>query len=581
MTGQRGRFLVACGFSLMCWATANPPVTAQTLAELTNAAADAAPADAPAARVADRPAPPAGDAGRRSLAKVREVFADDYTAATAPAQKAALSLRLQQEAGSSRDSADKWALLAEAARMAAEAGDVKATLDAVDALVNAFDVDAARIRLESLTALAAKSNVETAATIAGELLVLASAPQDADAAGDGKKALTLAIAMAKKSRNQQLMARAQQVQVQVREQEKAAKELAPLLERIRANPKDGEACLEAGTILCLRYSDWATGLPLLARASDASLAQLARMEATAGDDPAKVLAAADAWATWAEGQKTWMKSGAEAHAYDLYGRSVASLEGLDRTRVQKKMAVLSQGAAGAAIRSKDGPQSIPGLLVWLEAGDPRDFPNAAPGAGEAKGASRVATWKDRSGLGNDAVQPDPGKRPRRLPSSVEFDGDTVLSLARPLPTGAVTVLVVYKATKATSDTTVLSTRTASASGWMIDHQAGGLWFRAFADGAAGQVSLSPPAAEGLRVCVATLDDAGAMTLALGNGPAGSSSKNLAIKPSPTALAVGGKTGDAGGTDFKGELLRVVIYGRKLSEKETAALLAWNSKNSGS
>jgi hypothetical protein len=249
--------------------------------------------------------------------------------------------------------------------------------------------------------------------------------------------------------------------------------------------------------------------------------------------------------------------------------------------VQKKMAALSQGAAGAAIRSKDGPQSIPGLLVWLEAGDPRDFPNAAAAVGDAKGAARVATWKDRSGLGNDAVQSDPAKRPRRLASSVEFNGDTVLSLARPLPNTAVTVLVVYKASKDTSDTTVLSTRTASTSGWMIDHQAGGLWFRAFAEGAAGQVSLSPPAAEGLRVCVATLDDSGAMTFAVGDGPAGTSGKNLVVKPSPTALAVGGKTGDAGGTHFKGELLRLVIYGRKLSEKETAALLAWNSKSSGS
>jgi hypothetical protein len=529
----------------------------------------------PEVDAARRALAPSREEQRRATAKVREIFADDYAGAKTPVEKQRLASTLFDASKKTRDAADAWALVCEAVRLAAEAGDVARTLEMVDALANRYEVDHGELRLDALTTLADKASPQSAEAIARHLLNFAAG----HAHPDGKleaRTIQLAAAMARKAKNPQLATLIAQTQVRRRREEAAAKELDKALARVKGHPDDATASLEAGSLLCFTHGDWKAGLPLLARGDDPALAALARRETAAAGDAEKIVAVADAWANWAEGQKPPAHEGANIHARDLFARVVPRLEGLERTRVEKRMANLAAAAPGSLGRAKDGPRSIPGLTLWLDAADPSAFADDSSGQKRSR-TDRVAIWKDLSGRGNDALQPDPAKQPRRLPTAVAFDGSQFLSLGNALPGTAVTVLAVYRSTRDTSDTTLASTRTASTSGWMIDHQGGSIWLRGFGEASTGQAVISPSTPEGIRVFVGSIDDSGRVSARLAAMKLITSAKPLVLKPSPTPLAVGGKTGDSGGSNFRGELQRLVIYSRALDDAELAALLGWNAK----
>ena len=48
--------------------------------------------------------------------------------------------------------------------------------------------------------------------------------------------------------------------------------------------------------------------------------------------------------------------------------------------------------------------------------------------------------------------------------------------------------------------------------------------------------------------------------------------------STVPLTIGAKTGDAGGGNFQGEIVRLVIHSRVLSALEVTALTAWSLKS---
>jgi len=519
---------------------------------------------------------PAAEAQRKAEAKIREIFSQEYAGAKTADDKRKLARTLLDEAGRSKDPVDRWSLFGEGMRTAAAAGDVGLTLEAVDAVVAAYKVDAGLARLEALLALADKAPPQAAETVTQKLLELVASDQ-IPGSKQRSAAVAAAIAAARKSKNKQLITLAMQAQSQLKREESAAKELERVTARLRESPNDPEACLEAGVLLCFTQGDWNQGLPLLARGSDEALAALARAEARSGDEPANVVELADNWLAWAAEQKGDKKTAATSRARELLMAVVDRLEGLDRTGVQKRLAALEEATPGLAGRSKDSPRNMPGLVLWLEAGDSASF-GRPPAGVRQPGGDRVEAWKDLSGQGNHALQPDPAKQPQRRDNAVVFNGDQFLTLKGPLAGTTVTVLAVYRASKETADSTLLSTRTASSSGWMIDHQAGSVWFRAFADGGMGQAAVAPPSVDGVRVVLGRLDDSGNAAIQLVGAPPASSGKKLDLKPTATPLAVGGKTGDAGGSHFRGELLRVLVFSRALSDAEVASLLAWNAKS---
>ena len=565
VTAAAGVFSVGAAVGIQ--AAAAPPAG---LAELIDASSPA-PEDS-------RDPVPAAEAQRKAVAKIRDIFAPEYAGSKTTDEKRKLARTLLDEASRSNDPVDRWSLYGEGMRTAAAAGDVGLTLEATDAVVAGYQVDLGIARLNALLSLADKAPPQAAETVTQKLLELVTSNQVTESK-QRSAAVAAAIAAARKSKNKQLITLAMQAQSQLKREEAAAKELERVFAKLRESPNDPEACLEAGELLCFTQDDWDRGLPLLARGADGALAALARAEERSGDEASKVVDLAENWLTWAAEQKGDRKAAATRRARDLLMAVVDRLEGLDRTGVQKRLAALEEASPGLAGRSKDNPRNMPGLVLWLEAGDVASFSKPPAGVRQL-GSDRVEAWKDLSGQGNHALQPVLAKQPQRRDGAVVFNGDQFLTMKRPLPGTAVTVLAVYRASKETADSTLLSTRSASSSGWMIDHQAGSVWFRAFAEGGMGQAAVTPPAVDGVRVALAKLDDSGNTAIQITGAPPASSGKKLDLKPTATALAVGGKTGDAGGSHFRGELLRLLVFSRALSDNDVAALLAWNGKTGG-
>jgi hypothetical protein len=307
----------------------------------------AAPPNPPVAQAADPRIPvPSAEARRTSTARVKEIYAEDYAAAGPPAKKAEFAKRLVEQAAATADHADRWALLTEALRLATDAGDTTTALPLIDRIPTEFAIERNGSRLEALTRLATKAAGPAVEEVASASLDVA---RDADKAGDedvAAKAVTLASGIARKTKNAGLLADATRLQQKTKERQRVAKELEPLLEKVQASPADPDVNLEAGRALCLKADRWTEGLPLLAKGSDAGLARVATLEAADPKTPADLIRLADGWWDWGDGQKPPWKLPAQTHAAVLYGRVVNELQGLDKARVEKRIASVAAAGGG-------------------------------------------------------------------------------------------------------------------------------------------------------------------------------------------------------------------------------------------
>lgn len=288
---------------------------------------------------------PGAEASRQSLSRVRDIFASEYAAATTSQKKSELANRLAEQVATTADPVDRWTLLTEALRLATDSGDVSIALPIIERIPNEFNVERNASRLDALSRLAGKSAPASAAEIGGAVLNVA---RDAEKAGDddlAAKSITLGLTLARKAKNADVLADATRLQQLAKERQRLSRELDPVLKKLADDPANPELNLDAGRLLCLKSDRWDEGLPLLAKGSDAALAQLARNEARQPTSGAAVIMLADGWWNWAEGQKSPWKLLAQSHAAELYGRVVHELQGLERARVEKRV---SQAAAVGA-----------------------------------------------------------------------------------------------------------------------------------------------------------------------------------------------------------------------------------------
>lgn len=309
---------------------------------------------------------PSAEARRASLARVQEIFADDYAGAYSPAKKSECAKRLVDQASQTHDPADRWTLLNEALRMATDCGDVATALSIIARITAEYQVDRYASRLEALTPLGGKAAGQAVDELVNAILELARDADNADEEEVASKASALASSLARKSKNEGLIADAARLQQKIRERRKVAKELAPLLEKVAASPGDPAANLEAGRALCFKADRWDEGLRLLARGSDAALARLASAELANPTTPADVIKLADGWWDWADGQKTPWKLPAQIRAAMTYGRVVNELQGLDKARVEKRISTVAAAGGGT------GQSMFLADLKEVEVRDPLD-----------------------------------------------------------------------------------------------------------------------------------------------------------------------------------------------------------------
>ena len=296
-----------------------------------------------------RLAVPTPAATRQVLGEVKDIFRDEYAAATTAQARIALAKRLVAEADKTSKPTERWVLLSESMRLAAEAGDAETCFEAIDKAAPQFAVDVAALKLEGLSKLVVKAPPQALDSLGRMALALAQKAIDAGDAQAATKSLAVASGVAKKTKNRALMAEITKIQQSARDQEKESKELAAITAKLSQSPGDPDVCLDAGKYLCFKADDWDRGLPLLAKGSDTDLARLAVAEMNSGKTAEAIVSLADAWWDWSDRERGPAKATGLGHAADLYGSVLAKTQGLDRARLEKR---IKQAQSDAPDRGK-------------------------------------------------------------------------------------------------------------------------------------------------------------------------------------------------------------------------------------
>ncbi|MBI4586942.1 MAG: NPCBM/NEW2 domain-containing protein [Planctomycetes bacterium] len=288
---------------------------------------------------------PEPDASARKAAEsaLKEIFKGDYSK-TGAADRQALARKLLQYGREEKgESAERYVCCRESADLAAKAGDFRTALEAIGDLDRSYRVDALSLKAKALEA--ARPSVRSAEdnqALAGEYFQLAD---EAVAADNYDLALALsraASSAADKGKDDVLSSAARTREKDVAglkgEQERVEKMKTVLSQ----HPGDPEASLAVGKFLCLVKGDWRQGLPLIAQRHEAALADLARKEIAAPQEPLELLALADGWWDLAAKEGEVYRIRFQIRAAAWYRSALPRLEGLSRAKVEKRLQEFSR-----------------------------------------------------------------------------------------------------------------------------------------------------------------------------------------------------------------------------------------------
>lgn len=269
--------------------------------------------------------------------KMRVAFSGDIAAANTAEAKQQLATRFLDLGRTNGDSAERWVLFTEAVSLAVDAADIPLTEKIISEFANLYAVDVHEARLAAYTKLAQSRNLDPSADLVQALLDTATTAADELRFQAAEKAVKLAVAQARKQRNDGLVKHVANVQKALAARQKAQQELADLREKLATSPNDAALATQVGKKLCFSVDDWESGLPLLAKGSDAALARLAAATLALPESPAGIAAVGEAWWLWAESQEQSVKAKARQKAAALYRKAAPGLTGLDRAAVDKRI----------------------------------------------------------------------------------------------------------------------------------------------------------------------------------------------------------------------------------------------------
>ncbi len=315
---------------------------------------------------------PVPDGGELTAAeqKVEATFAPQWKTAKKFVDRLALVRKIYDTGLQTTDSpAERYALLREASHRAATLGDAATACDAVERLGREFQIDPLVEKADVCgTALQKARQPAQISSIAMLSLLLVDRALGEARFDEGRKLASLAAAAARRTHHHDLIGAAEHRQVSVRRRQELHAEFEAALARLGDQPDDAEANRTAGVYLCLVGGEWQRGLERLARSGDARLAEMAKLEAVAGQDPSQRAALVDAWLATAETLPVTLRTECELQAKYWYDRGLPA-EALTADRLRSKAALEKLPASGishARVR--------PGLdMAMFDGGDFQQF----------------------------------------------------------------------------------------------------------------------------------------------------------------------------------------------------------------
>jgi hypothetical protein len=362
----------------------------------------------------DRVPVPPPEAVEQASKLVRMLFKNEF-ARTTPKARVALAEKLFKQAEETPDDpAARLVLLRDAADLAAAGGDVDLALRASDALRARFSGLKPEQTEGLIRALIPRAATAEAGAVltdhAMKLVDEAVASDDLDAAERLVKQADLAARKSKSRRAfDEVSARAREID----EFKKDAPKVKEALAALKQNPADAGASTTAGKYHAFQKGDWTKGLPLLAACDDAKLREVAKKEIADPDDPAEMLAVADAWFELGGAATGAAKRAMLARALTFYGKAAPDLTGLSRTRAEKRIEEIEKQVEGkglhdelfaavrAAVRSRETEDLTPqGGFATQKA-----YREAAPSGGVLVGFHYTTRLFNNDHLVMDFLQP--------------------------------------------------------------------------------------------------------------------------------------------------------------------------------
>jgi len=307
--------------------------------------------EAPKAAIDVTRRPRVPEAARQKEAEklIRDLFKDQY-AKKAPADRKVLAQQLLEQAVKTNDDAAAlWVLTRDAQDAAAQIGDVRLALEAVEIAARSFDVDALAMKGVAIAAAAkaAKTPEEFAALVEASTALIDDLIR-ADQYDAADKTATAAVQHARRTNEAALVARTTTRAKEVSEAKTLYQGMKKVLETLAKSPDDPAANSEMGKYLCYVKGSWDLGLRFLIKGSDAALKSLAEKESSLTASSAERMAIADAWFELTEKEKSPLrKKEMSLHTKGLYQSALADASSLARVRIEKRLESLQNPAPGA------------------------------------------------------------------------------------------------------------------------------------------------------------------------------------------------------------------------------------------
>ena len=347
-----------------------PPLNASGLADLLQAdsAADTVP-DSPANVTTDIPEetavesaarePVPSDADQKDARRlIKEVYGDEYKNAKDNEQKQVLAKKLLDNALESQNLANRYALLQAACNLTVKCGDVVAAFSAIDEMSRTFQVDPIKMKVDVLNSLLKKTKLSTGRESVGQIALQladeAICTADFDSA---KKSAGIALSEARKARQGKFVKQIAELTRDIEKFSKMHKDVKAAEKVLERSPADPDANLLVGRFRCFVNGDWATGLPMLALGSDATLRALAAQELKGPSDPTEQGRLADGWWNLAKTEKGLIEQRLYHRAAYWYRQAAPRLTGLMKASVEKRLAEIGDKNLFSADKSLERSSS--------------------------------------------------------------------------------------------------------------------------------------------------------------------------------------------------------------------------------
>jgi hypothetical protein len=290
--------------------------------------------------VSNEPQPvPSAEAVKDTLAKIKEIYADQYAAAKLPEQRSALAGQLLTVARQTTgDPVSRYGLLQEVRNLAAEAGNLTTLRAALLALTVEFQVSESQTFVDGWNEFVKRPrDAAMYRTLYDEAGLLFDEAVTEARFDDAKRYGDFAAATAGRLKDQALTKSSNERNTALATRRKEWDAVKAANEKLATAPDDAESNLVVGRFLALTAADWRRAFPMLAKGNDEVWKALAEKSLAGAADPKAQSLVGDAWYDAAQAAKAQQKSELLAGMTYWYGLAAPSLTGLDRSRIDKRL----------------------------------------------------------------------------------------------------------------------------------------------------------------------------------------------------------------------------------------------------